>query len=166
MVRSSVMKRCGRDLVAKLFDGEDGLITLGAGDEVFGLQLGAAGGREVHAEVGQAFVPRAGNAHLLGAGSGVVAGERVEVFVGGLGSVEVFGDFEEHGFVMGISALLLDPDLSDAVVLPVGEEADAVAAGEDGVEVVLELVHGQVFVDDLPHLEGGLDVEGDLGDHA
>ena len=33
------------------------------------------------------------------------------------------------------------------MVLPVGEEADAVAAEEDLVEVVLEVVEGEIFVD-------------------
>ena len=61
---------------------------------------------------------------------------------------------------------MFDPDLGGAVVLPVGEEADAVAAEEDLVEVVLEMVEGEVFVDELRDLEGGLDVEGDGGDDA
>ncbi len=65
----------------------------------------------------------------------------------------------------GVEAAL-DPDLGDAVVLPVGEEADAVAAEEDLVEVVFELRDGEVFVDGLGDLEGGLDVEGDFGDDA
>ncbi len=32
----------GRDVVAELFDGEDGLVGAVAGDEVFGLELGSA----------------------------------------------------------------------------------------------------------------------------
>ena len=52
------------------------------------------------------------------------------------------------------------------MVLPVGEEADAVAAEEDLVEVVLEMVEGEVFVDELRDLEGGLDVEGNGGEDA
>ena len=52
------------------------------------------------------------------------------------------------------------------MVLPVGEEADAVTAEEDLVEVVLELGDGEVFVDGLGDLKSGLDVEGDAGDDA
>ena len=52
------------------------------------------------------------------------------------------------------------------MVLPVGEEADAVAAEEDLVEVVLEVIEGEIFVDGLRDLKGGLDVERDGGDDA
>ena len=65
----------------------------------------------------------------------------------------------------GVEAAL-DPDLGDVVVLPVGEEADAVAAEEDLVEVLFEVRHGEIFVDGLRDLEGGLYVEGDFGDDA
>ena len=69
-----------RDLVAEFFNGEDGLVTAVAGDEVLGLQLAAAGGRKVHAEVGHALIPGAGDAALLGAGLGVVAGDGMQLF--------------------------------------------------------------------------------------
>lgn len=52
------------------------------------------------------------------------------------------------------------------MVLPVGEETDAVATEEDLVEVMFELRDGEVFVDGLGDLEGGLDVEGDAGGDA
>ena len=50
--------------------------------------------------------------------------------------------------------------------MPVGEEADAVAAEEYLVEVVLEVIEGEVFVDELRDLIGGLNVEGDGGEDA
>lgn len=59
-----------RYVVAQLFDGEDGFESVMERNEVLGLQLIAAAGREVHAEVGQAFIPGAGNAHLLRAAFG------------------------------------------------------------------------------------------------
>ena len=52
------------------------------------------------------------------------------------------------------------------MALPGGEEADAVAGAHDGVEVVLELVKGQVLVNDLGSGEGGNEVEGDRGHDA
>ncbi len=152
----------GGDVVAELLDGEHGLIAAVAGDEVLGLDLLAAAGGEVHAEVGHALVPGAGDAHLFGTAFGGVSAEGVEFVLLEGGTVE--GGWDGGG-TAGLDAGF-DPDLGDAVVLPVGEEADAVAGGEDGVHVVFELVHGEVFVDDLAHLEGGLDVEGDGGDDA
>ena len=131
-----------------------------AGDEVLGLDLLAAGRGEVHLEVGHALVPGAGSAELLGAGLGSVAGYGVELFFLQGGSVE------ERRQVMDFIGrdTALNPDLLDAMVLPVGEEAEAVAGAEDVVEVVLELGEGKILVDDLAHLEGRLDVEGDGGD--
>ena len=107
----------------------------------------------------EALVPRARDAELLGAVFGRMPGEWVEVAGGEFGSVEVGG--EGSGGVGGDA--VLDPDLGGAVVLPVGEEADAVAACEDVIEVMLEVSEGEVFVDGLGDLEGGLDIEGDSG---
>ena len=76
-------------MVAELFDGEDGLVGAVAGDEVFGLEFGSARGGEVHAEVGEALVPGAGDALLLGAVFGGVSGEGVEFLGGEFGSEEV-----------------------------------------------------------------------------
>jgi len=71
----------------------------------------------------------------------------------------------EGGGDAGIETAL-DPDLGDAVILPVGEEADAVAAEEDLVEVFFEMRHGEVFIDGLSDLEGGDEVERGFGDDA
>src|SRR5580693_4598835 len=58
----------------------------------------------------------------------------------------------------------LDPYLVDAWLLPIGEEADAIAARLDGVEVVLHLPERQILVDVLANREGWLNVERDTGD--
>ena len=55
----------------------------------------------------------------------------------------------------------LDPDLRGLMVLPVGKQADAVAAGEDLVEVVLEVIERKILVDRLGDLEGWQQVERD-----
>ena len=81
---------------------------------------------------------------------GGVPGDGMELLLGERCAVELGWHV---GFAAGGEAAL-DPDLRGAVVLPVGEEADAVAAAEDGVEIVLELIEGEVLVDDLRHLEG------------
>ncbi len=151
------------DAVAELLDGEDGLVGVVAGDEVFGLDFGAAAGSEVQLEVGKALVPGAGDAELFGAAFGGVAGDGVEFLRGGFGAEELGGEWCGGG--AGIEAAF-DPDLIGLVILPVGEEADAVAAEEDLVEMLFELGEGEVFVDDLRDLEGGLEVEGGFGDDA
>ena len=60
----------------------------------------------------------------------------------------------------------LDPHLCGAMVLPIGEEANAVAAAEDGIEIVLKLVERQVLIDDLLHLIGRFEIEREAGDDA
>ncbi len=60
----------------------------------------------------------------------------------------------------------LDPDLRGAVILPVGKQAHAVAAGEDLFEMMLQVVEGKILVDGLRHLKCGLHVEGHARDHA
>ena len=151
------------DAVAELLDGEDCFVGVFAGDEVLGLDLSAAAGGEVEFEVGETLVPGAGDAELLGAAFGGVSGDGVEFLRGLLCTEEL-----RLKFFRGCAWIeaALDPDLSGLVVLPDGEEADAVAAEKYLVEVMFELGEGEVFVDDLRDLEGGLEVEGGFGDHA
>ncbi len=150
------------DVVAEFFNGKDCLIGAIAGDEVFGLEFCSAAGGEVHAEVGHTLIPGAGDALLLGTIFGGVSGERMKFLCGEGCSVELGG----HVYLAAGLNAALDPDLRGAMVLPVGKEADAVATVEDGVEVVFKLVEGEVFVDELSHLEGGDYVERHLGDDA
>src|SRR5947209_9585130 len=126
-----------------------------ARDEVLRLQLFAAAWREVHAEVGQAFVPGTRDAHLLRTVFGRMPGERMQVSGCELG-------IEERRLHLCRSArfhFAFDPDLGGPVVLPVGKEADAVPASENVVQVLFEMVQWKVFVDSLRYLECGLDFE-------
>jgi hypothetical protein len=158
MVRSSVMKRCGV-ILSRGFRRRGWLRSRGCGGRSirFGARRRWRG--EVHAEVGHALVPGAGDAHLLGAVFGGVAGRWGAAFRWRRwlrrtrAAMAVFSP--------GATRLLIQT-WCDAMVLPVGEEADAVAAGHDGFEIVLELVDGEVLVDDLGHLEAWADVERDL----
>ena len=59
----------------------------------------------------------------------------------------------------------LDPYLLIRLA-PAGEDADAVAAGGDLVEVVVERLPAEAFEHPLLHLVGGLHVQGDPGDCA
>ena len=70
------------DLAAEAFDSENSLYGVLARDEVFGLQFFAGAGSEAHAEVREAFIPGAGDAHLLGAIFGGECGDGVEIFGG------------------------------------------------------------------------------------
>ena len=60
----------------------------------------------------------------------------------------------------------LDPYLADRVAAVGRKEADAVAGRHDGVEVFGQGGYGQVEEDILPHLEGRLQLQRQLGNHA
>ena len=47
------------------------------------------------------------------------------------------------------------------MILPVGEDADTVAARKDVIEVMFELREGKIFINHLCHLKGRLHVERD-----
>jgi len=106
-------------------------------------------------------VPRAGD-ELLGAVLGGVTWQRVKL--GGLagGAEEGFGIRRW----LGAGEFSFHPGLGGSVLLPVGEEADAVAGRKDMEQAVLEFVEREVFVDGLDDLEGGLEVERETGDDA
>ena len=118
----------------------------------------AGAGGEAHAEVGEAFVPGAGDTHLLGAVFGGERGDGVKILGGEFGAEEFRLGVEGLAFFVAA----LHPDFAEILILPVGEEADAVGAGLNGVEVVFHGGEGEIFVDILAHLVGGLDVERDL----
>ena len=67
MVRISVIRRVRTHLVAQPFYCQNCFHRMPPRHEVFRLQFFAGAGRETHAKVRQAFIPRAGHAHLLGA---------------------------------------------------------------------------------------------------
>ena|SRR5436305_3659679 len=60
----------------------------------------------------------------------------------------------------------LDPDLVDTLLLPVGEQADAVSRFFNFIEMSLQFAEWKVLVDILTHGEGGLNRERDGGDDA
>ena len=117
-------EQVGRDVVAQLLDGQNRLVAAAEGNEILGLQLSAAGRREVHAEVRQALIPRAGNDLLLGTTLRIMPGQRVELLRGELGAEEILRPVVERAR----SEAPLDPDLRGLVVLPVSKQTDAVAA--------------------------------------
>src|SRR5947209_1054000 len=152
----------GRDLGAKSFVSDDGLVASFEGDEELGLDLAADGGGELHLEVGQALIPRAWEVQLVGGSFGVLTGDGMDLSCCERGSVE-------GGRRCGTTALVdtpLDPKFSGTMVLPVGEQRDAVASAHDGFKIVLKLSEIEIAVYDLRHLVAGLHVEGDAGDHA
>src|SRR5215471_17917548 len=58
------------------------------------------------------------------------------------------------------------PYLCDPMTLPVGKKTDAVATGENVIQVAFQLSHGQILVHHLPHLKRRLHVKRDLRYHA
>src|SRR5580704_15645369 len=111
-------------VVAKLFDRQDGFVTPVPGDNVLRLQLGPAARRKADAEVRQPVVPGTGNAQLFGATLRRMARERVKLLRCRFGPEQFRGK-------LGCTPRLnppFYPYLADAVVLPVGEETDAVTA--------------------------------------
>src|SRR6266702_2689067 len=125
-------------------NGFDGVM---ARDKVLRLQFLPGAGGKAHAKVWKPLVPRAGNTHLLGT---VFRGERCN-------RMKISGcRFRSEKFGRGSKSLSLlqaafDPHLVDILVAPIREHADAVGAGFDGLEVVLDLIQGHVQVNILPH---------------
>ncbi len=112
--------------------------------------------------MGEAFVPGAGDTHLLGAVFGGEGGDGVKILGGEFGAEE----FRRGGEGLAFFDPALHPDFAEISVLPVGEKADAVSAGLNGVEVILHGGEGEIFVDVLAHLVSGLDIERDCCDYA
>ena len=131
----------------------------GAGEQVLRLQLVAVAGGELHPEVREPFVPRPHRAHLLRAVVGGHAGHGVAGAVGhdaaqpvGRGRGGVGGALEPHGGLDGLG--------------PVGEDAHAVARGEDVVDVGQQGRQWETLPDLLGDLEPRDCGEGEPGDHA
>ena len=123
MQRISEIIRCGRDLVAQFFYSQNRIHCVLPGDEKFGLQFFAGAGGEAHAEVGQTFVPGAGHSELLRAVFGGQLNYGMQVFACRRRAVEIFGRWK---FVAGFGTAL-DPHFRKFLILPVREQADAVA---------------------------------------
>ena len=91
-----------------------------------------------------------------------VPGKGMQVADGWLRSIEVRTSIRMGALVY----TAFDPNLGRAMILPVGENADAVAAREDIVQVMFKLREREVFIHHLSHLKGRLHIERDLGDNT
>ena len=158
-VRISHTSSSGRIVVREGAHGLDRLDGMAARQQVLRLELLAGARREAHAEVRQPVRPGPGPAELRGAGGRVQPADHVPVDRRGRRAEEVV----VHQ--VRLVGPALDPHLVDRV-LPVGEDADAVPARDDLVEVLAERVEGQALEHPLPHLEGRLHVQGEAGDGA
>src|SRR6476660_7983973 len=106
-----------------------------ARNEIFGLQFLAAAWRVFHPKMGQPFMPRPTNSHLLSAILGRHALERMNI-----GCCE--GCSEQVGIRFGRTGFLdptLDPNLGKARTSPICEQAHAVCAREDLIKIVPQL---------------------------
>src|SRR5579859_3870189 len=92
------------------------------GHEVFRLQFFTGARREAHPEVWQAFKPRARHAHLLRTVLGGKFGDGVQIPGSTLGPEEFRSCVKRLSFFIAA----LDPDFTDALVLPVGKKANAI----------------------------------------
>src|SRR5436305_864864 len=111
-------------VISQFFDCENGFIGILARNKIFRLQFLAAAGHEVHAEVGQALIPGAGNSFLFRAVFRRVPGQWVKFSRGELGSEEFRRWLRRAAFL----DTAFDPGLGSPMMLPVREQADAVAA--------------------------------------
>src|SRR2546421_520194 len=75
---------------------------------------------------------------------------------------------EFRGCVKGMSLFnaALEPDFTDALVLPVSKQADAISAGLDCIKVIFHFSERHVFVHILTHQESWPSIESDLSDYA
>ncbi len=151
-----------RDPVAQFLHGENGFVAAVARNEILGLQLPPARGRELELEVRQPLVPRAGKALLVGARFGGVAFDGVKFLCGQCGAEKLVRPLI---FIAG-REFSLDPHLRGAVILPVGEQAHAVAGAEDFVEMIAQPFEGEIAVDRLRDLVGRLQVERNARDNS
>ncbi len=101
------------------------------------------------------IVPGSRHAHLFGTVFGRKFSDGVKIFCGQCGAEEL-----RFGAVSRLTSdAAFQPDFVDALLLPVGKQADAVGAGLDGVEVILHLPERKIFIDVLAHEESWLKVE-------
>ena len=82
-------------------------------------------------------MPGTGDTHLLGTILGRMPGQRVQVSLGELCSEKLRRELERFSRVDAA----FYPCLRDAMTLPIGEQADAVPARENFIEVVFQMIH-------------------------
>src|SRR5271156_1991025 len=114
-------------VVAKLFDRQDSFVSPVPGDQVLGLKLGPAARRKADAEVRQPVIPGTGNTQLFGATLRRMVRKRVKLFRCRLGPEQIRGKLR---CTPGLNPTF-HPYLAYAVILPVGEETNAVTAGKN-----------------------------------
>ena len=148
--------------VAQSFYRENGLDCVTARNEVFRLQFLAGTGHESHSEVWQTRIPGTGHTHLFRAVLGRKFCDWVQVLSRDLRAEQLCLGVE-LGF--GISPRL-EPDFIDALLLPVGEQADTVGACLNCIEIVLQLIKREIFINVLPDGKCRLQVEREFGDHT
>src|SRR5262245_50841353 len=100
-------------------------------------------------------MPWAGDTHLLSAILRREFGDRMKVFLGRLCAVKL----RFCGYRLPFTDATLHPDLADIIFLPIGKEADAVAARHNRFEVLLQFTKREVFINYLLNLIGWLDLE-------
>src|SRR5437016_11168544 len=132
-----------------------------AGHEVLRLQLFTRTRREAHTKVRQSFVPRTWNAHLLSTVLGGKFSNGVQI----LGSTFRTEKFRGCVKRMPIFNAALEPNFTDALVLPVRKQADAVSAGLDSIKVIFHFSKRPAFVHILPYRERWLNIRRDPRDY-
>src|SRR5207245_6012561 len=132
------------------------------GHKVLGLQLFASTRSKTQAKVRQSIIPWTGDAHLLCTVLGRKFSNGVKIFGCALRLKKVRGSLKPLAAVNAA----FDPDLVESLFLPVGKQADAVAAGFDSVKVVFQLTQREIFIHMLLHHKSGLNIKSDLGDYT
>ena len=121
-------------------------------DEILGLVLVALDGKSADPGVRQPVEPGAVDAHLRGGAVGLLAHHGAAIAGRGASA-------EEGGRGRWDGGEALEPGLIDGVAVPMGEEADAVGAPHQGIEIVGHGLERQAVKDVLAHVEARHEIE-------
>src|ERR1043166_9101541 len=146
------------DLLMQFFNCHDCFNSMATRHEVFRLQFLAGAGSESHTEMRKPFVPRSRRAHLRRAIFSRERGDRMKVLASGLRSEKLAWRL----VMLSLFDAALEPNFIDAMLLPIGEQADAVRTRHDRLKVLLQFIKRQIFVYILVHLVGRLEIESDF----
>src|SRR5438270_3536292 len=111
-------------------------------NKVFALQLFAGAGCESHTEMRQAFVPWAKYAHLLCTIFRRQFCNRMQIPRCRFRAKQIGRSLK---WLSSVDAAF-DPNFINKLLLPIGEQADAIATGLDRIEVFCQLAEGEVLV--------------------
>src|SRR5579864_705340 len=131
-------------------------------NKVLRLQFFAGARRKAHTKMGEALVPRARHTHLLGTILRREFSNWVQVASRALCTKKVRGRFKCYSWLDSA----LDPNLVNALFLPICKQAHTVRAGLNLIEMIFQRAERQVLVNILAHREGGLNLKCDLCDHT